>query len=82
MRCVDDSSSAFIKWEEGDGRPDLTGSYRMVTRLVIDESLVPTDIHLFRIEGWNVAVIVSQVIKDALDEIPATGIAYQPVVHF
>jgi hypothetical protein len=74
-RCLDESRSAFVPWTVADRRPDRVGSYRMVTRLVIDPARAPSDI--FRIEGWKVALIVSDAVRSALA--PFSGIRFEAV---
>ena len=79
VRCIDEQRSEFMKWTEADGRPDLTGDYRMVTKLHVDTTLIPPDIHIFRILGWEVAVIVSNEMVEAAKAIGATGLKLTPV---
>jgi hypothetical protein len=74
-RCLDESRSEFVKWSVADRRPDRTGSYRMVTRLAIDPERAPSDI--FRIEGWEVALIVSDLVRQALA--PFSGVRFEAV---
>jgi hypothetical protein len=74
-RCLDESRSQFTKWKAHDRRPDRMGSYRMVTRLAIDPERAPGDV--FRIEGWEVALVVSDAIRAALE--PFSGIRFEQV---
>jgi len=40
----------------------------MVIKLVIDPMLVPEDAHTFRVTGWPVALLVSEVVKRVMEE--------------
>lgn len=80
VRCVDESSSEFIKWGPADGRPDKCGEYRMFTCLRLDPALVPADTSIFRVWGWEQALIVREEVAEALRSCIQTGLVYQPVV--
>ena len=79
VRCLDESRSDFIKWTEADGRPDRMGGYRMVTKLHIDTTIVPSDTHIFRIAGWRVALIVSSEMMEVAQVVGAVGPKFIPV---
>lgn len=66
IACIDESRSEFIKWTEKDGRPDLLGHYRMVTRLILDPTKIPANLHVFRLMFWEMPLIVSQAFVDAI----------------
>lgn len=78
FKCVDESNSEFLKWTKRDGRPDKIGHYRQISRLRIDPSLV-ADADIFRIDGWRIALIVSERIKEAFEAANITGVQYMPV---
>lgn len=73
IRCVDERRSEFIKWTDHDDCPDKTGQYRQVTKLVLDRMAIPPDAHFFRVEGWKIALIVSEVVKDAMERVGCYG---------
>ena len=79
VRCLDERRSDFLKWTEADGRPDRTGSYRMVTKLHIDATMVPPDTHIFRIADWDGALIISSEMVAAAKSFGATGLKLTPV---
>jgi hypothetical protein len=79
IRCLDEQRSEFIKWTAFDERPDRINQYRMVTKLHINKALVPFDTHIFRIDGWDVALIVSSKLVDIVRSTGATGLAFHPV---
>ncbi|WP_408022408.1 imm11 family protein [Sorangium sp. Soce836] len=79
VKCLDESRSEFTKWTERDHRADLAGQYRGVTKLRIEPANVPNDAHFFRIEGWLVALIVSDSVKLAMEQIGCRGAKFQEV---
>ncbi len=77
--CLDEERSTFTKWSEEDGREDLVGHYRMVLELRLDVARVPIGSHFFRINRWEVPLIVSGEILDVMRAIQATGIEAERV---
>ena len=73
IRCIDESRSEFIKWTKQDHRADLAGKYRQGTKLTVDPSAIPPGAHFFRIEGWRVALIVSEEVKEAMERVGCVG---------
>lgn len=65
IRCLDEDQSEVLFWDESDGRPDKVGQYRMVTDMKVDPDRVGQT-QIFRIDGWKIALIVSQRIRAAL----------------
>ena len=79
IRCIDDEQSTEVRyWKPEDGRPEKTGQYRSVYRLRIDPSKVGA-VKVFRAWGWDIALIVSEEIKEALERIGATGMKFKEV---
>ena len=78
VKCVNEERSLFTKWTDDDGRPDKTGKFRMVVKLAINNSGLD-NIHLFRIEDWDVALIISSELREKLDNAGVDGIVYTPV---
>ncbi|NOK23841.1 imm11 family protein [Corallococcus carmarthensis] len=79
IRCIDDQESAeVLYWKPEDERPELTGTYRAVYGMRIDPTKVG-DAKVFRPWGWNVVLIVSEDIKEALERSGATGMAFREV---
>lgn len=79
VRCVDEARSEFIKWTKDDHRADLAGQYRQITRLRLDTDAIPEDADLFLIESWRVALIVSDVVKDAMEHAGCLGAKFAAV---
>lgn len=73
VRCLDERCSRFTKWTESDGRPDLIGQYRQVTKLALLPESIPQGAHFFRVQGWEVALVVSEVLKDFMTREGCTG---------
>jgi hypothetical protein len=73
LRCLDEGRSEFIKWTKLDHRADLAGQYRQVTRLALARDAIPADAHFFRIEGWLVALVVSERVKKAMERVGCFG---------
>jgi hypothetical protein len=78
LACLDEERSEIVRWKEGDGRPDKVGGYRMVTEMHIDPTRAD-GAGVFRIRGWEVALIVSGEIKDALLGYGSSGVSFGPV---
>lgn len=79
VRCIDDQRSAEANyWEPEDGRPDKVGQYRSVYRMRIDPSKVGNP-QVFRTWGWDIALIVSEPIKQALERTLAMGVRFNEV---
>lgn len=78
LKCVDDGRSEMMKWRPEDGRTDKVGQYRQITKLRIDREAVRGS-DIFRIDGWRIALIVSDSVKTALEKMRVTGISYLPV---
>ncbi|MDX2202508.1 MAG: hypothetical protein NW223_07150 [Hyphomicrobiaceae bacterium] len=77
--CFDESKSQFTKWSADDHRPDLVGKYRQVGKLRIDPSGVPNNVHIFRIERWEIGTIVSMAMKQLMESMDAFGAKFEPV---
>lgn len=79
VACLDEGRSEFTKWTEKDRRPDKVGHYRMVTRLRVDVGQVPRGVDIFRVEGWRVALIVSERMRAAMDAVGSRGARFVEV---
>jgi hypothetical protein len=77
--CFDEKHSEFIRWKEDDGRPDKINQIRMITELHIDKSKIDKNVHIFRIKGWEVALVVSEKLKEIMESEKVTGIQFLEV---
>lgn len=79
MKCVDESQcEEVIKWRPEDNRPDRLGSYRSIGGLRINPTQAAGH-HIFRILGWEVSLIVSDVLRKKLKTIENLGIVFDEV---
>jgi len=78
IRCIDESASKVQFWKPEDGLPDMVGKYYAVDDLHIDTAKVG-NAKVFRPDGWEVALIVSQDIKEDLEALGTTGAKFEEV---
>ncbi|MDC0713244.1 hypothetical protein POL68_32580 [Stigmatella sp. ncwal1] len=78
IRCIDEKASKVQFWRPEDGLPEKVGQYWAVDDLHIDKSKVG-NAKVFRPEGWEVVLLVSEQIKDALESMGATGTRFEEV---
>lgn len=77
--CVDEARSEEVKrWTEEDERPDLLGEYKSIPVLRVDPARIP-GLHFFRIQYFDVALIVSQALKQAMERAKLVGPKFVPV---
>ncbi len=71
--CVDEKRSEFKKFETNDPiRLDKAWQYKSFFKLVIDKSKT-AETPIFRLAGFNVAIIVRDDVKRALEAASVTG---------
>jgi hypothetical protein len=78
IRCIDEEASEVSFWKPEHGVPEKVGQYMGVDRLRIDKTKVG-DAKVFRPQGWSGALIVSEEIKAALEQMSATGTKFEEV---
>jgi hypothetical protein len=78
IRCIDEKASKVQFWQPEDGLPDKVGQYYAVDDLHIDKSKVG-NAKVFRPEGWEGTLIISEDIKDALERMGATDTKFEEV---
>ena len=76
--CIDEQASRILRWTPEDGEPDRVGQCRDVRDMRIDRAKVG-NAKVFRPEGWEVALVVAEEIKDAMEALGATGTRFQEV---
>ncbi|MBZ4419103.1 imm11 family protein [Myxococcus sp. RHSTA-1-4] len=77
IRCIDDARCLEVQyWKPEDERPDKSGQYRVVSGMRIDPAKVG-DARIFRPWGWTVALVVSEDLKDAMEEAGLTGTKFE-----
>ena len=77
--CVDEGRSQFMKWTLEDHRPDLAGTYRQITPLIIDPVAVPAGVQIFRVQKYEIAVIVSARLREAIEGRGFSGAVFRDV---
>jgi len=78
VECIDRFRSDILWWTESDERHDKIGKPRMVNNLVIDPTRID-EVEMFRIEGWEIALVVSAQVKKALEKMQASGLVFAEV---
>lgn len=79
IRCIDEDRSAEIEhWRPEHGEPERVGTYRSVHGLKVDPAKIE-GANIFRTWGWNVAVIVSEHLKQTLERENITGVKFVDV---
>jgi hypothetical protein len=81
LRCIDLQRSDITYWTEEDGLPDMVGRPQMIADLIIDPVLAEGH-HLLRPDGWAVALVASDVVKQILEDERITGIRFRQVSGF
>ncbi|MDH2431078.1 hypothetical protein QCD60_00730 [Pokkaliibacter sp. MBI-7] len=80
VECVDEVNSEFQKFEQNDPvRPDKAGEYRAFMKLRLDANKIP-GLDIFRLKKFEVAVVISENVKERLESIGATGMNLAVVV--
>lgn len=65
--CVDERRTRDArKWKPDDGRPDRVGDYRAISGLRVRRDAIG-GAEFFRVAGWEVALIVSNRVKEAFE---------------
>ena len=78
VACFDVERSQFTRWTETDGRPDKVGQLRMVTELRVRPRSAFGH-HLFRVDEWPIALVVSEEAKAILENFDAAGVSFVSV---
>jgi hypothetical protein len=79
IKCIDERRSGEIDyWRPEHGEPGRIGMYRAVHGLKVDPTRVE-GANIFRTWGWNVALIVSEDLKRALEGNHVTGVKFVEV---
>lgn len=78
IRCIDEKASRILFWTPEDGAPHKVGQYRDVRDMRIDKAKAG-NAKVFRPEGWEVVLVVSEEIKDAMERLGTTGTHFEEV---
>lgn len=78
IRAVDEIHSEIAWRTIEDSVSTVRRIYSGISKLVLDESTI-AKASIFRLEGWECALIVSADLKGLLESLGVTGIAFQPL---
>lgn len=79
LDCIDEEKSIFQKFEVNDPvRPDRAGEYRSFLSLVIDPTKTGEH-HIFRLKNYLQAIIVSEEVKQRIENANVIGASFQSV---
>ena len=78
VKCLDENRSGIMKWTPQDGLPEKIGEYRMVTSLWVDP-MSCQNAHIFRVQGWEIALIISSDVKESIGRVDNLGVVFAPV---
>jgi len=79
IRCIDDARCEEVAYRTAEeGYEDRIGEYSKVVGMRIDPSTVG-DAHIFRPWGWQTVIIVSERVKQAMEEAGITGASFTEV---
>jgi hypothetical protein len=77
--CLNEELSSFDKYEQHDEiRPDLAGNYKTIYKMKIDPKKVG-DCDIFRLSKYEVAIIVSEKLKNKLVKEKISGVKFREV---
>lgn len=76
LDCIDYHKSIITSYYPAN-HPDRPGKPRGVLYLVFDANRIGSH-HIFRPKGWEVELVVSDTVKNALMEIGVTGVDFVP----
>jgi len=77
--CLDESRSrGASRWTAEDGQPERIGDYHAMDKLIIDPGRTG-GLDLFRVAHYTVALIVSERLKNAMEEAGLLGPSFEPV---
>jgi hypothetical protein len=79
IACLDEVRSEWLKWTKADHRADLAGQYRMVSRLHVKTTSIPKGVQFFRIDGWSVALVVSETVRRVMEVTGCVGAKFEEV---
>ncbi|WP_224361183.1 imm11 family protein [Hyalangium versicolor] len=76
--CINEELSGVRFWTPEHGIPEMVGQYISIDDLHIDEARAGSA-KVFRPDGWEVALIISHELKEALEHLGCTGVRFKPV---
>ncbi len=80
LDCIDEGASQIEYWTEQSGRPEKVGQYRTIAALRLDEERA-CGAHIYRLRGWTIALVVSELLRERMLLVGAKGIDFLPVSY-
>lgn len=77
--AIDKGRSNLEYWAVGEVAPEKVGKPKIIYGLTIDPHLANEE-PLFRVLDWEVALIASQAVRDALERLGCRGVEFLPVL--
>ncbi|NPD27777.1 imm11 family protein [Corallococcus exiguus] len=79
FKCIDEANCREVQIYPPDGAvPERVGEYRSISGLRIDTSKIE-DARVFRPMGWELALIVSEEVKEGIERVGNTGVFFNRV---
>ena len=77
--CIDEAQSEEVEhWRAEDGQPEKIGEYRSIGSMRIDPAKAG-DAQIFRPWGWRISLIVSELIRQAMEAERVSGARFVEV---
>jgi hypothetical protein len=78
LKALNETHSEISYWRPEDGWPERVGEYSGVAKIVLKKDIV-RGVRIFRLNGWEVPIIIDEVLQAALSEARVTGIQFRCV---
>jgi hypothetical protein len=78
LAALNEELSEITWWTKEDGLPSKVGTYAGIGKMVLNEREIKAT-QIFRLKNWRLPLLISEPIKDYLESIQATGIAFEEI---
>lgn len=83
VACLDESRSEVARWttkkDRGSTLKAKEEEYDMVVGLHVDPDRIPPMLNVFRVREWNVALVVSDTVRLAMQSAGCTGALFEDI---
>jgi len=76
--CIDESATEIERWTADDEEPERVGQIRGLANLTIDPARA-AGAELFRPKGWEIQLLASSRVHDAMTRAKVAGVQFVPV---
>ncbi|HXT17112.1 MAG TPA: DUF1629 domain-containing protein [Gemmatimonadaceae bacterium] len=73
--AIDEQNSIIERWSASDGAPEKIGQYFMINKLRVDAEKID-GASVFRLDSWEIALIVTEEIRNLLLSEETTGVNF------